>query len=413
MYNRVEDFMAKLAQQTAPMSRTESKNKSRTIEKISLNFQGNYGRYQVLPMDNVVTGHPFVTLFDTKEVCMPRKSVDGEGKEIISNSWIRILPKSAYIMKDMTGRVVSSLTAEDEELLNRAYSIFNELYTELDVRNNQEYTRELIRSRNYTVFHAMCLNMWKLDGDRTPDRSNFCGLFVTTAKGFVQAVEDNIKDRAVITNGDISWIEGIYNRNLTGRDGFVMFNISRAKTGAGYTVTVAHESGRADMLKNVSIPEADAQLMEDPVASFLGWQASNRDKDLDASQRRLFNASLIKEAISYLTSQLAAVRMAKSAGTDVKEAIKGTMNNLINNAPAISGNVDSVNNSQNAAVQVDGITGAQQQQTYSAPQQNVVHNDPLQGAQQFNNTGAMPTQGGNSSAPTFTGGFSGAADLPF
>lgn len=362
----VNDFMSKLSQQTAPMAKREAKASNKSLDKISLNYEGNFGRYQLLPMNNVVTDYPYVTLFNTREICIPRRLVKSDGTEDVYNAWIRILPKNAYIMKDMTGRIVSSLTSEEDQILNEAYTVYDELFNEVDAKTNSQQFKDLIRKRNYTIFHAMCLNKWKFDDtSRTPERQNFCGLFVCTAKGFIQAVEDNINDKTLMEGGDQSWMEGIYNNNLTGRDGFVLFNISRSKTSAGYQVSVSHEAGRAKMLEGITIPAEDAELMKDPVSTFLGWQA-NREENVDPAQRRLFNASLIKEAISFMTNQLAAIRMAKNSGTDVMEAIKATNATCLgtsvanvspdNEVKIIAGNTEPF--ATPAAAQIDPVTSA-------------------------------------------------------
>ncbi len=322
--NKVEDFMAKLAAQTAPMTKNNNQSKNRVIEKIALNYPGNYGRYQVLPMNSAVTDFPYVALLNTREVCIPRKQVAADGTETEYNAWIRILPKNAYLMKDMTGRVVSSLTAEEDQILSEAYTVFDQLFDEIDARNDLEMQKTLTRKRNYTIFHAMCLNKWDFEDSRAPKKQNFCGLFVCTAKGFMNAVEDNINEKNLMNGGDGSWINGVYTDELTGRDGFVMFSISKSKTSAGYSVTVSHETGRSQMLAGVTIPQEEADMMKDPVANFLGWQA-NRDENTPVGQKRLFNANLMKEAIAFMTSQLAAIRSAKSAGNmTVKDAIAAT-----------------------------------------------------------------------------------------
>lgn len=321
--NRVDEFLAKLSQ-TAPKAKEDFKSKNRSLEKIYLNFPGNFGRYQVLPMDSVVTDFPFATLFGTREINIPRKNLAPDGTENIYNAWIKILPKNAYVMKDMTGRQVSSLTANDEQLLNQAYMIFDQLYEELDVKNNRNDPAiiGLARKRNYTLFHGMCLNKWDSDS-RTPVRQNFCGLFVCTAKGFTNAIEDNIQEKTLMNNGDASWVTSIYNRQLTGRDGFLMFSISTNKNQAGYTVTATHEIGRAKNLEGISISDEDAELMIDPVHSFLGWQA-NKDDNNAPGQKRLFNAALIQEAITFMSQQLAAIRMAKQTGMTLGDAINNT-----------------------------------------------------------------------------------------
>lgn len=332
--SKVEDFMAKLAAQTAPMQKNnQPRTNTKSVEKISLNFPGNFGRYQVLPLDSVVTDYPYVTLFNTREIAIPKKQVGADGTETPYTAWVKLLPKEGYQMKDMTGRVVSSLTAEEEQLLGEAHTLFDQLFTEVDARNNLQMQKDLCRKRNYTLFHAMCLNKWDFEDSRVPKRQNFCGLFVCTAKGFMNAVEDNINEKTLMNGGDASWIQGIYNRELTGRDGFVMFSISKSKTSAGYSVTCSHESGRSQMLSGVTIPAEEAEMMKDPVASFLGWQA-NREEGVADGQRRLFNTSLIKEAVAFMTSQLAAIRMSKQNGQSIEEAIKATNDLALKNAVA-------------------------------------------------------------------------------
>jgi len=419
--SKVEDFMAKLAAQTAPMQKnTQPRTSTKSVEKISLNFPGNFGRYQVLPLDSVVTDYPYVTLFNTREIAIPKKQVGADGTETPYTAWVKLLPKEGYQMKDMTGRVVSSLTAEEEQLLGEAHTLFDELFTEVDARNNLQMQKDLCRKRNYTLFHAMCLNKWDFEDSRVPKRQNFCGLFVCTAKGFMNAVEDNINEKTLMNGGDASWIQGIYNRELTGRDGFVMFSISKSKTSAGYSVTCSHESGRSQMLSGVTIPAEEAEMMKDPVASFLGWQA-NREEGVQDGQRRLFNANLIKEAIAFMTSQLAAIRLNKQSGQSIEAAIKATNELALKNAtvaqpktndPMLAAaqpqapqvNAERVINSNNApfstpaAAQIDPITGSP-----VSPSANPFGAQPQAAPQSAPFT--APSFGGFGSAPK--------TDLPF
>ena len=321
-FNKVDDFLEKLAMQ-APKAKEEFVKKNRSLEKVYLNYPGNFGRYQILPMDSVVTDFPFQTLFNTREINIPRKNLAADGAENIYNAWIKLLPHSAYIMKDATGRQVSSLSAADEQLLNQAHLIFDQLCDELDMRNNRsEEVTNLVRKRNYTVFFGYCLNKWNTDS-RTPDRQNFCGLFVSTAKGFISAVQDNITERTLMNNGDNSWVPLVYNRQLTGRDGFLMFSVAQNKLQAGYLVTASHEVGRAKNLEGVVISEEDAELMVDPIETFLGWQA-NRDDNAAPGTKRLFNPALTQEAITFMSEQLAAIRMAKQTGMTIADAIHAT-----------------------------------------------------------------------------------------
>lgn len=322
----VEYFMQKLSEQTAPMNKSNDfKAKGRQLEKISLNYEGNFGMYQILPFDSVVQDIPFITLYDTKEICVPRMGKAADGSPSPYKTWIKLLPIEGYKMKDSTGRVVSSLTAEEEDMLKSARTLFDQLYEELDVKNNLQYTKDIARKRNYTIFHAFCMNRWDASDTlaRSPIRSNFSGLFVCTAKGFSNAVQDNISSKALLTGGDQSFLNKIYNRDLTGRTGFVLFTINKSKTQAGYQVTVQHEFN-VNGISSITIPSEDAELMKDPVASFLGWQANKEDENVPDEQRRLFNKVVIGDAINYMTKQLAAIRTAKQTNSDVNKAMMDT-----------------------------------------------------------------------------------------
>lgn len=318
----INNFLGMMSEQTASSSISKSNvEREKTVEKISLNFEGNHGRYQVLPLNNVVTDYPFVKMDNTREICIPRTFTNKEGQQQRYQDWIKILPKSAYVMRDQTGRLVSSLTSDEDRLLTEAYQIFDSLFNELDAKNNRDQSKDLVRKRNYTIFHAYCLNKWNFDDSRTPVRQNFSGLFIATAKGFVQAVEDNVNETNILEGGDNSWLEDIYGNNLKDRNGFMIFSINRQST--GYTVTVNHKAKAGNALQGVEIPAEDAELMKDPLATFLGRQAKF-EEDVQPEYRRLFNANLIKEAVDFMTSQLAAIRMAKQSGTNVVDAIRAT-----------------------------------------------------------------------------------------
>lgn len=328
--NNVDDFLKKLEQQ-APSRTTQSFEKRKTIDKIYCNTQQNFGRYMIFPLDSLITDYPFVYLEGTREIKIPRKNISNDGQETVYNAWIKLLPEDAYVMKDMTGRVVSSLTEADKQLLNQAYMVFDELYRELDPMNNRDKKEiySLIRKRNYTIFHGYCLNKWDLNTSRTPSRQNFSALFVITAKSFLEEVKTNISEKSTVEGGN-DWIYNVYNRQLTNRDGFFMFTVGPEKSGRpGFSISVTHEYKRSSSLAGFSIPEEDAELMTDPVQTFLGWQA-NRDDQNQVPQKRLFNANLIKEAIEFMSSQLAAVRTSKQTGEmSIEDAIKVTTNDAL------------------------------------------------------------------------------------
>lgn len=420
MSNRVDDFLSKLAAQAPKAKENNFEQKNRSLEKVYLNFPGNFGRYQVFPLDSVVTDFPFVTLFDTREINLPRKNMAADGTENVYTAWIKLLPKSAYVMKDMTGRLVSSLTAADDELLSQAYIIFDELYRELDAKNNRdEVTTNLVRKKNYTIFHAYCLNKWEPNENRNPSRQNFMALFVATAKMFTSVVEDNIQEKSLMKGGDNSWIADVYNRNSTGRSGFLMFSVARKKDGsAGFAITASHEVGNENF-KSIQVSEEDMELAADPVQNFLGFQA-NKDSETPVGQKRLFNAPLIKETIQYMSEVLASIRLAKSQGSvDFKEAVKRTNAEVLSKQIPTNKNGVQTNDPMLAAMSGGNSAPQVDLSKNDAPFQTppVYHSDPVSGAPVNPSMGGTPFGGGQGqqqSAPSGWGGFGqGQQAAPF
>lgn len=284
-------------------------------------------RYQILPFDSCITDYPFASLNDTYEVNVKRRSKATDGSELISDCWLRLYnPNSdAYKMKDMTGRVVSSLTQADLDLIAQARGLFEELWEEVDGRNNRdEYITSLIRKRNYTVFMGYCMNYWANDS-RTPTKQNFASLFVVTSRNFLNVIQENINEKAQMEGGEMSWLANIYNRQLSGRDGFLVFSVTNDPNRVGYICTANHEWGRGKQLESVVVDEESAEMMVDPVASFIGWQAPKPVEGESPMNRRLFNPAVYKEAISVLSEAIQAIRTAKALGTDMKDAIDSTI----------------------------------------------------------------------------------------
>ena len=331
----VQGFLDALEQNTNQQSNFDSQNNgnTRTLDKLYLSYPGNYGKYQVMPMVSSVTGQPFEFLNNTREVKVTRKSQKQDGTETTYDAWIRILPPSAYHMIDSTGRLVSSLTSEEEQILAQAQQTFDALYIELGGREKDEALRkkiaEHLRRRDYTLFHAYCMNKWNLNDMRQAEKSNFSALFVCSAKGFLQAVSDNVADTTLTSGNNPEWMNQVYNRELSGRSGYMLFSIALNVGGKiGYSITVNHAINNAAFMEQYHISQEDAELMQDPVESFLGWQAS---KDQPG---KLFNAKLIQEITSEMAAELAAVRAAKSTGGDVFAAMKKTSEMAANSIPA-------------------------------------------------------------------------------
>lgn len=411
----VRSFLAQMAQ-SLPRAKGDYEKKQ-DLEKIYLNIPENLGKYQILPVSPVTSAYPFVPLYGTREVYMPIRRVGSDGTERVFSSWIKLLPKSAYVMNTPDGRQVSSLTAEEDSLLNQAYELFDQLFGELDARNNRspEVTK-LIRVKNYTVFNAFCLNRWVNGNMRTADRQNFSGLFVLTTKSFATAISEDIESRTLMNNGDYSWLETVYSSAPSGRDGFVFFTIGPNPTGTpGFAVTASHELGQSGNLSRYPIPAEDLEKMTDPVATFLGWQAK-RDDDNVPGQKRLFNAKLTQDLIDFMIQQVSAIRMAKQTGLSPEEAIKRT------NDLAASGNPT---NSQAApmARTNDPLLAAQSPAEQPAPSfgqaqasmnTNPYSTPPAAHINPLTSAPEAPGESGQPSAPSFQSGFGGTnGDLPF
>jgi hypothetical protein len=424
-YANVNDFVARLEQNTPGSNKNFEKQ--RRLEKIYLNVPANFGRYQVLPLPSLITGFPYVELPNTREINLPRKNVKPDGTETIYSAWIKILPMSAYTVRDESGREVSSLTANDEKLLQQAYSIHEELWKELDAKNNamDPTIGKLIRKKNYTLFHAHCVNRWALDNMRSPERQNFDALFVITSKKFQEALKNDISQFGMLNGLGDDWLNQVYNRDLTGRQGFLMFTVQRDPTRPGFSFTANHAVGKGDYLKSVEIKQEDMDLMGDPIETFLGWQCGKNAEEVPVGQKRLFNENLITQAINFMTQQLAKIRMAKQSGGDVAAAIAATNEEALKaqaptdtmgqttNDPMLAemaNRAAEANMNQNVAVNPQTIAERNTDPFATPP---AAHIDPITGSPVGSGFGSQ--QSAPFSTPSFANpGFgSGNNDLPF
>jgi len=354
----VQDFL-KTLENSKPQA-TNTAPRDRVLDRVYLNFPDNYGKYQIFPMNSTVTGFPFVQMADTREVKISRKINLNDGSTVTSEPWVKLLPEDAYVMLDQSGRVVSSLTGDEAQLLGTARMLWEQLYNELGgnlkMTDPANQAKDWVRRRHYTVFNGKCLNQWSLNDPRNPTKQNFAALFVCTAKGFLQAIYDNIEDGKISHGGDVAWLDQVYNRDLDHRQGYLIFTIAMNQGGkVGYTVTATHESDKGQYLTNFGVTPEEAEAMQDPVETFLGWQAGKEGNG------RLFNRRLIQETIDYMTQQLAAARMAKSTGASVEDAMKATA------ASAMVG-------SNTGAPQTDPMMAAHQAPTMTNPQAVIQNN---------------------------------------
>lgn len=326
----VSGFLETL-QRTQPQAKAAGVE-TRKIDKVSLSFNGNHGKYQILPMNSTITGFPFRELKNTREIQMPKVNTLPDGSVREFTSWIKILPNDAYLMVDSTGRVVSSLTRDEEELLIQARSTFDTLYELMGGKEkdqNLNKTIGFLRRRDYTVFHGKCLGKWGMADPRTPERTNFPALFICSAKGFMQAVSDNVTDETLANGGNSDWLSQVYSRQTTGRTGFLIFSISMNQGGKiGYSISVNHKAGIMNPeINNHVITEEEEALMTDPVETFLGWQGRK-----DPETGRMFNRALMQEVIAYMGNMIQSIQMAKTTGADMVEAWKATSELALKNS---------------------------------------------------------------------------------
>lgn len=416
-FNNVDSFLERM-NTISPSQKKKTFEKKRQIEKIFCNFPGNFGKYQLLPFTSVVSNFPYVALSNTREVQIPRSNTNADGTLNNYSAWIRLLPKSAYTIKDpSSGREVSSLTSADESLLDQAYTVFDELWSELDMKNNltnPDYNK-LIRRKNYTIFHAYAPNFWKEGNTRSPERTGFCGLFVITAKGFMDTVSGNIEETNITSGAsNPKWLDDIYNRETKDRKGFIMMSIGKNKSGQpGFDITITHQLNAEAYLSGVTVNDEDAELMQNPVESFLGWQANRSDDDVPVDQRKLFNKALIQETIEFLTDQLAKIRIAKQSGTSVADAIKATNETALKNSQQKITGQQVMGQTTNDPILAEmsqkeaqpasfGESNVQQRNDNPFANPAAAHMDPVTGAPVSDNASSF----GNP-------GFGGGSNLPF
>ena len=405
------NFMERLTKQSgSPAARTFNRQ-TRKIERVQVNNPETLGRYQVLPINSVVTDFPFIS-GKVRQILMPRRRLDESGEEQYYTTWINLPSFDFYQMTDATGRVVSSLTAEDEKLLTSAYSLWEEVYSEVDGKTNYMQVKDFIRVRNITTFTGYCMNFWKFGSNsRTPDRQNFSALFIITTKSFIQSIEQNIGDKSAMEGGDQKWIEKVYNNQLKNRDGFLMFSINKDRNAAGFTASTQHEIGRSQMLMNVEIPQEDYDTgMDDAAALYLGWQANSAEREKPSGTRRLFNAALIKEACSYLGTLLSAIRAEKASAAgnpiDVMNIVSSVSENYFNNLPPLE--------PRHTSEATPAQTPEQTQAEAPANDSPTTHIDPLMGSQAPSGGSGFGGGFGGFSTPSFgNSNFGGGNGTPF
>lgn len=286
----VQNFLNQL-KSAQPQPRT-NEPKGPVLEKTYLNFADNLGRYQIFPVISTVTGMPFEYLYRTKEVKIISDQKNQDGSE--RSSWHKLLPLTAYNFIDSTGRLVSSLTQAEADLLQSAYGVFDRMWEVIP----EAQRKDMCRVKNYTVGNAYVINKYGLKDNNKPARSGFSTLLVCTSKDFANAINKDIEMQMINHGNDASWLGEIYNRQTEGRTGWLIFSISVAPNGIGFSVNASHTSSLSPAaVDGLRISPEDMELMKDPIRTFLGWQAGPEGK--------LFNEPLITSTIEEMNKIIA------------------------------------------------------------------------------------------------------------
>lgn len=276
---------------------TNQEEENKLVEKVYLSRPENHGRYQIFPMPSTVTGMPFVQMQKTREIKIPRTLRKSDGTEVTYEYWVKILPHNAFNVVD-NGREVSGLTAQESQLLTSVQMAFDKLYENMggyEKDKEKNLTISKLRKKTYTIFFGKCLQKWSINNPRQAEKMNFSALFICAAKGFIETLNDNIQEISIEENNE-DWLDQVYNRNLTGRTGYLTFNISLPQNIVGYKLNVDHKFNSQQYANEAILPE-EAALMTDPVEMFLGWQ-------VDKENNKNFNTRIMEETLAYINSEL-------------------------------------------------------------------------------------------------------------
>lgn len=375
----VQSFLEQL-RSAQPQPRT-NEQKSPTLEKTYLNLPDNLGRYQIFPMISTVTGMPFEYLYKTKEVnIVTGKNSDGADRY----SWHKLLPISAYNFVDNTGRLVSSLTKSESDLLQSAYGVFDRMWEVVP----ENLRKDICRVKNYTVGNAYVINKFGLKDNTKPLRSGFSTLLVCTSKDFANAINKDIEMQMINHGNDTSWLSEIYNRKLDGRTGWLIFNITNAANGIGFSVSASHTSNLApSATEGIRIPEDQAELMKDPIRTFLGWQAG---------QDKLFNERLITNIIEEM-NKIISKYTSSSAYVNVNQVAQATLATAQSVAPKVAPTLDPM------IAAINSHEAPQMSVVKTPDQMAKVNDDPLMTppASQFDPMSGIPNNYGQFQQPQF------------
>lgn len=293
----VNSFLEQLHSAT-PQARSNEPRQN-ILTYIHLAVESNFGKYQVFPMISEVTGNPYTYLYRTREINIPRKGTQDQFK------WHKILPVNAYQFVDSTGRLVSSLTSAETDLLTKAQGIFDTLNDLFPESMGDKKKKDLMRVKDYTIFNAYVINKYGEKDLIKPERSKFPALFVCTSKKFAGEITKDIQMQSTNYGGN-EFITQVYNRELSNRTGWLVFTIGKETQGFGYRIGVSHAANLAQNVSGIyTISQEEADAMKDPVKNFLGFQAGDKPN--------MFNQEIIEYEIEEMSKLIARVNSASVA----------------------------------------------------------------------------------------------------
>jgi hypothetical protein len=296
--------------------------------------------------------------------------------------------------------------------LVKAQGIYDTLDGVMPDSMGDKKKKDILRSKDYTVFNAYVINKYNEADMARPERSKFAALFVCTSKKFAGEITKDIQLQS--TNyGGTEFVTSIYNRELANRTGWLIFTIGKETQGFGYRIGVSHAANLpANVVGGFSISNEEAAAMSDPVKNFLGWQASDKPN--------MFNQELLEYTIEEMSKLIARVNSASvsfSSGA-VNAAQVSTAQQSVAPQPAYTpdpmvAKYQQEHNQvapQQGMVQTPGQVSANNTGVYSNPPAAQI--DPVSGAPV--NLGAAPQPQYGYTAPSFASApQAGSAPNPF
>jgi hypothetical protein len=237
------------------------------IQKLYFSYEGNHGIMIFAPFVDKATQRIYISLPKVKEykaTCSKFKNGDEE-------SWIKILPKSAY----------GELTADQSALYEEASSLWDQVNDEI---GDNEGSFSQIREKTYSLMQGIVISQRDLNKSTVDDYVNKAALLIFPGKSAINALAAAVESK-VASVGNKSWISAVFSPNAEGRKGAVVISFNKnLSTGVGYQSTVQFEmnSEWSKVVDSDKFEAAEVAKFGNMVTTFLGWQAGDNDHAFDS-----------------------------------------------------------------------------------------------------------------------------------